>query len=270
MSFNVFTVLALIATVTATVAAINTTDDPSSMVNMDFNNSRNSTMPTVTESSLGANISSSVGLQPSLTTISTKAVVQNANISSSVGLQPSLTTISTKAVVQNANISSSVGLQPSLTTISTKAVVQNGEKQRSDKTAFITIFILVVMCLAAAITCYIVQRKQRRFSVDLHVKNEDAQIPLSDVEPEVFESHNANDMQTFTTVEASSTLGGLDTADGVKGPSEAEVKPAGAPDTGEGELTILDLNEEPTISTKTSMESLDEPLNDNKSNNNRD
>ncbi|XP_076830971.1 uncharacterized protein LOC143476597 isoform X4 [Brachyhypopomus gauderio] len=246
MSFNVFTVLALIATVTATVAAINTTDDPSSMVNMDFNNSRNSTMPTVTESSLGA------------------------NISSSVGLQPSLTTISTKAVVQNANISSSVGLQPSLTTISTKAVVQNGEKQRSDKTAFITIFILVVMCLAAAITCYIVQRKQRRFSVDLHVKNEDAQIPLSDVEPEVFESHNANDMQTFTTVEASSTLGGLDTADGVKGPSEAEVKPAGAPDTGEGELTILDLNEEPTISTKTSMESLDEPLNDNKSNNNRD
>ncbi|XP_076830970.1 uncharacterized protein LOC143476597 isoform X2 [Brachyhypopomus gauderio] len=255
MSFNVFTVLALIATVTATVAAINTTDDPSSMVNMDFNNSRNSTMPTVTESSLGANISSSVGLQPSLTTISTKAVVQNANISSSVGLQPSLTTISTKAVVQNANISSSVGLQPSLTTISTKAVVQNGEKQRSDKTA---------------ITCYIVQRKQRRFSVDLHVKNEDAQIPLSDVEPEVFESHNANDMQTFTTVEASSTLGGLDTADGVKGPSEAEVKPAGAPDTGEGELTILDLNEEPTISTKTSMESLDEPLNDNKSNNNRD
>ncbi|XP_026887228.2 uncharacterized protein si:dkey-27h10.2 isoform X5 [Electrophorus electricus] len=129
---------------------------------------------------------------------------------------------------------------------------------------------------SAAITCYTVQRNQRRFSLDLQGKNTDAQIPLSDVEPEVFESHPPKDMQTFAAVEASST-GGLEMPGGEKGLSEAcqqvkdspaEVSDTGARLTGEGELTIVDLNDkDTTISTKTSMESLDEPLNDNNSNN---
>ncbi|XP_026887225.2 uncharacterized protein si:dkey-27h10.2 isoform X2 [Electrophorus electricus] len=172
--------------------------------------------------------------------------------------------------------SAAVSKHRSTLSSTTHSTTQSAEIHESYKLTYIIIFVLLMMCLAAAITCYTVQRNQRRFSLDLQGKNTDAQIPLSDVEPEVFESHPPKDMQTFAAVEASST-GGLEMPGGEKGLSEAcqqvkdspaEVSDTGARLTGEGELTIVDLNDkDTTISTKTSMESLDEPLNDNNSNN---
>lgn len=119
--------------------------------------------------------------------------------------------------------------------------------------------------------------------MDLHPKHEDAQIPLSTVDAEVFDTTSVKDMQTFTPVESTEPLkdpapesekpeGEKELAD-VKQENQQNLSSTQATenpkDKMEG-LTVVDLTDgEPTISTKTSMESLDDVLNENNSNNTR-
>ncbi|XP_016402032.1 uncharacterized protein LOC107734559 [Sinocyclocheilus rhinocerous] len=148
---------------------------------------------------------------------------------------------------------------------------------------YIIILIIVVLCLSGAVVYCCLQKNSRKYSVDLHPKQEDAQIPLSTVDVEVFDTTSVKDIQTFTPVESTEPLkdpapvkeaekpeGGKESAD-VKQENQPNVSSTQATvntkDKMDG-LTAVDLTDrELTISTKTSMESLDDALNENNSNN---
>ncbi|XP_072533235.1 uncharacterized protein [Salminus brasiliensis] len=153
----------------------------------------------------------------------------------------------------------------------------------SSASYIIIIIIVIILCLIGGLAFYCVQNKTRRFSLDQHSKGEDAHIPLSAVEPEVFEASSTKDMQTFTAAETTGSGETASPADSVekkdeeKAPTEADQQEKdGSADSQAtmplaekpGELTVVDLNDgEPAISNKTSVESLDEALNENNNNN---
>ncbi|XP_066535523.1 putative uncharacterized protein DDB_G0290521 [Hoplias malabaricus] len=161
-------------------------------------------------------------------------------------------------------------------------IVDNNRK----KTIFIIIFSIVIICFVIAIVYCCVQKKSRSFSLDRDGKIEDAQMPLSAMEQEVFETGSRKEMETFTATETSVPATSAPPADGVEkqdgekdesivpeaNQAEKESSPdpltTAPPPEKTGELTVVDLNDgDAAISTKTSVESLDEPLNENNSNN---
>ncbi|XP_043104575.1 uncharacterized protein si:dkey-27h10.2 isoform X2 [Puntigrus tetrazona] len=171
------------------------------------------------------------------------------------------------------------------TTTSTATTTQAAENVGNNGTTYIIIFIIAVLCLAGVVLYCCLKKKSRRYSVDLHPKQEDAQIPLSTVDIEVFDTTSVKDMHTFTPVESTEPLKDPTPVKEAEKPDEekestdakeenqqnlASTEATGNPkDKMEG-LTIVDLNDgEPSISTKTSMESLDDVLNENNSNNTR-
>ncbi|XP_051749846.1 uncharacterized protein si:dkey-27h10.2 isoform X6 [Ctenopharyngodon idella] len=128
-------------------------------------------------------------------------------------------------------------------------------KGKSNGITYIIILIIVVVCISGVVVYCCLQKKSRRYSVDLHPKQEDAHIPLSTVDAEVFDTTSEKesvDVKQENQQNLSST--------------QATVIPKDKT----AELTVVDMTDgEPTISTKTSMESLDDALNDNNSNNTR-
>ncbi|XP_067297475.1 uncharacterized protein si:dkey-27h10.2 [Pseudorasbora parva] len=157
------------------------------------------------------------------------------------------------------------------------------ETGKSYGQTYIIILIIIVVCISGVIIYCCLQKKSRRYSVDLHPKQEDAHIPLSTVDAEVFDTTSVKDMQTFTAVESTEPLkdpdpvkenpeGGKESVD-VKQENQQNLSNTQAtviPKDKMEELTVVDLTDvEPTISTKTSMESLDDALNENNSNNTR-
>ncbi|XP_017556917.1 cell wall protein DAN4 isoform X2 [Pygocentrus nattereri] len=151
----------------------------------------------------------------------------------------------------------------------------------NNRITYIIIFTIVMVCLIVAIVYCCFQNKTRRFSLE-HSKNEDAQIPLSAVEPEVFEASPPKDMQTFSAAEFTIAANSAPPADGAEKqegekatePNQQEKESSTGTQTTvplsdkPSELTVVDLSDgDPAISTKTSVESLDVPLNENNSNN---
>ncbi|KAL6487766.1 hypothetical protein MHYP_G00043920 [Metynnis hypsauchen] len=206
---------------------------------------------------------------------------------------PSKTTAHTVTSGPNTAISSSPPVsqtvkkpQTEKTSPSEPATIQQTtstpENSSSSRITYIIIFIIVIVCLIAAIVYCCVQNKTRRFSLE-HSKNEDAQIPLSAVEPEVFEASPPKDMQTFNAAESSMPANSAPPADGAEKqegekaatePNQQEKESSAGTQTTlplsekPSELTVVDLSDgDPAISTKTSVESLDVPLNENNSNN---
>ncbi|XP_051749837.1 uncharacterized protein si:dkey-27h10.2 isoform X5 [Ctenopharyngodon idella] len=158
-------------------------------------------------------------------------------------------------------------------------------KGKSNGITYIIILIIVVVCISGVVVYCCLQKKSRRYSVDLHPKQEDAHIPLSTVDAEVFDTTSEKDIQTFTPAESTEPLkdpgpaketekpeGGKESVD-VKQENQQNLSSTQAtviPKDKTAELTVVDMTDgEPTISTKTSMESLDDALNDNNSNNTR-
>ncbi|XP_051558958.1 uncharacterized protein LOC127443927 [Myxocyprinus asiaticus] len=151
---------------------------------------------------------------------------------------------------------------------------------KSYGSVYIIITIILVLCIVGVIVYCCLHKNTRRYSVDLHSKQEDAQIPLSTVDGEVFDSTSVKDMKTFSAVESSMLLKDSE-------PVKEDKKPGGDNETADvkkehnensqvkenpkaEELIVVDLTDgELAISTKTSFESLDEPLNENNSNNTR-
>ncbi|XP_067258604.1 uncharacterized protein si:dkey-27h10.2 isoform X2 [Chanodichthys erythropterus] len=129
------------------------------------------------------------------------------------------------------------------------------EKEKSNGLTYIIILIIVVVCISGVVVYCCLQKNSRRYSVDLHPKQEDAHIPLSTVDAEVFDTTSdkeSADVKQENQQNLSST--------------QATVIPKDKT----AELTVVDMTDgEPTISTKTSMESLDDVLNENNSNNSR-
>ncbi|XP_016389844.1 uncharacterized protein LOC107725183 [Sinocyclocheilus rhinocerous] len=147
--------------------------------------------------------------------------------------------------------------------------------------AYIIIFIIAVLCLSGVVVYYCLKKKSRKYSVDYHPKQEDAQIPLSTVDVEVFDTTSVKDMQTFTPVESTEPAPVKESEKPERGKESADVKQENQHNLSSTQvtenpkdkmevLTVVDLTDgEPTISTKTSMESLDDVLNENNSNNTR-
>lgn len=159
------------------------------------------------------------------------------------------------------------------------------ERVKGHGATYIIILIIVVVCISGVLIYCCLQKKSRKYSVDLHPKQEDAQIPLSTVDVEVFDTTSVKDMQTFTPVESTEPLknlepvkeaekpeGGKESVD-VKQENQQDLSRTQAkviPKDKTEEMTVVDISDvEPTISTKTSMESLDDALNENNSNNTR-
>ncbi|XP_042613967.1 uncharacterized protein LOC122145280 isoform X1 [Cyprinus carpio] len=148
--------------------------------------------------------------------------------------------------------------------------------------AYTVILLIVVLCLSGIVVYCCLQKNSRKYSVDLHPK-QDAQIPLSTMDIEVFDTTSVKDIQTFTPVESTEPLkdpapvkeaekpeGGKESAD-VKQEIQQNLSSTQATvntkDQTDG-LAAVDLTDgELTISTKTSMESLDDVLNENNCNN---
>nr|XP_021326893.1 uncharacterized protein si:dkey-27h10.2 isoform X4 [Danio rerio] len=146
----------------------------------------------------------------------------------------------------------------------------------------IIILVIAVLCITGVVVYCCLQKNSRKYSVDLHPKKEDAQIPLSTVDAEVFDTTSEKDLQTFAPVEpvkdpdigkeAEKPEEGKEIPD-VKQENQQNLSTPEAtviPNDKKDELTVVDLTDaEPAISTKTSMESLDDTLNENNSNNTR-
>ncbi|KAG9275690.1 hypothetical protein AMEX_G10239 [Astyanax mexicanus] len=151
--------------------------------------------------------------------------------------------------------------------------------------SYIIIILVIILCITGAIGFCCYQNKSRTFSLDRSSKSEDAHIPLSTVEPEVFEASASKDMETFTATETSGTVESSPPAEAVEKKEEEKAAPAAEAPQPEKEssaesqatvplvekpeeLTVVDLNdEEQAISNKTSIETLEETPNENNSNN---
>ncbi|XP_077102946.1 uncharacterized protein LOC143753930 isoform X1 [Siphateles boraxobius] len=170
-------------------------------------------------------------------------------------------------------------------TTSKTTITRAQEPVKSHGATYIIILIIVVVCISGVVVYCCLQKKSRKYSVDLHPKQEDAQIPLSTVDVEVFDTTSVKDVQTFTPVESTEPLKNLEPVKEAGKPegrkesvdvkqenqqnlssTQAKVIPKDKTE----EMTVVDISDvEPTISTKTSMESLDDALNENNSNNTR-
>ncbi|XP_016089848.1 uncharacterized protein [Sinocyclocheilus grahami] len=167
------------------------------------------------------------------------------------------------------------------TTTSKETITQATQPIQNPWPTYIIIFIIAVLCLSGIVVYCCLKKKSRKYSVELHPKQEDAQIPLSTVDVEVFDTTSVKDMQTFTPVESTKPAPVKESEKPEEGKESADVKQENQQnlsstqatenpkDKIEG-LTVVDLTDgERTISTKTSMESLDDVLNENNSNNTR-
>ncbi|XP_056595734.1 uncharacterized protein si:dkey-27h10.2 isoform X4 [Triplophysa dalaica] len=148
------------------------------------------------------------------------------------------------------------------------------ESTRSNHgSTYVIILVIIIVCIIGGTAFCCLQKKSRRYSVDLHPKKEEAQIPLSTVDGEVFDSTPVKDMQTFSPVESNMPIKdpkpvvAAEKPDGEK-EEQSNTQAIVIPEDKAVELTIVDLTEgEMTISTKTSIETLDEPPNENNNNN---
>ncbi|XP_027023522.1 protein let-653 isoform X1 [Tachysurus fulvidraco] len=156
------------------------------------------------------------------------------------------------------------------TTATTTAKKDEGTDQpRSSVYIFVLLFfILAVAVLGIIFFC--VKGNRKRFSVDIHDKHEDAQIPLASVEQEICESSSKGaDMKTFTTEESSPT-DNIEETEEQKAPTETDqqVKESPAQTEAPAEKPAESTIEDDTTSNKTSVETLNDMLNENNSNNN--
>ncbi|KAK7930561.1 hypothetical protein WMY93_006956 [Mugilogobius chulae] len=66
----------------------------------------------------------------------------------------------------------------------------------SDLTGIIIVVVLIIIALLAGLVCYVARSRGRRYSVDLTSRPDEAQIPLSTVEPEgLVETVTSNGLQ---------------------------------------------------------------------------
>ncbi|XP_060729099.1 uncharacterized protein si:dkey-27h10.2 [Tachysurus vachellii] len=152
---------------------------------------------------------------------------------------------------------------------STTTKEPNEESPRSSVYIFVLLFVILAVAVLGIIF-FCVKSNRKRFSVDIHDKHEDAQIPLASVEQEMCESSSKGaDMKTFTTEESSPT-DNIEETEEQKAPTEGDKQTKESPAQSEApaEKPAGSTIEDDAASNKTSMETLDDVLNENNSNNN--
>lgn len=71
-----------------------------------------------------------------------------------------------------------------------------------DSTGIIIIIVIIIIALVFAVACFFARKRGRRYSVDLTSRPDEANIPLSAVEPEMhIDTVPQNGLQTFESVE---------------------------------------------------------------------
>ncbi|XP_073808640.1 uncharacterized protein si:dkey-27h10.2 isoform X3 [Danio rerio] len=176
-------------------------------------------------------------------------------------------------VSTNATIQTTTRTRTSITTCTTTTTKAPEPKKHGP--ANIIILVIAVLCITGVVVYCCLQKNSRKYSVDLHPKKEDAQIPLSTVDAEVFDTTSEKVEPVKDPdigKEAEKPEEGKEIPD-VKQENQQNLSTPEAtviPNDKKDELTVVDLTDaEPAISTKTSMESLDDTLNENNSNNTR-
>ncbi|XP_071768297.2 uncharacterized protein LOC139921824 [Centroberyx gerrardi] len=121
-------------------------------------------------------------------------------------------------------------------TKTTTATTEKNTSEMSDSTGIIIIIVIVLAALVLGVACYISRKRARRYSVDFHSRPDDAQIPLSTVEPDAHvDSVSQNGMQTFTSAEPDT-----------KEPQEPAAKPEGQEEQrAEADKSVVDPSTDP-------------------------
>ncbi|XP_061778959.1 uncharacterized protein [Nerophis lumbriciformis] len=138
----------------------------------------------------------------SITEMSTTAKYNSSNTSStSMGYANTTTTIITWTQL------TSDGPDTTRTTVTTTKMKDQKDKRTTakpfmkktyDSTGIIVLVLIIIIAIGFSLACCFVRRRQRRYSVDFHSRPDEANVPLSTVEPEApVDSASHNGLQTF-------------------------------------------------------------------------
>nr|XP_020484254.1 cell wall protein RTB1-like [Labrus bergylta] len=88
------------------------------------------------------------------------------------------------------------------------------DEKKNDSTGIVILIIIIIIVLGFGVVCFFARKRGRRYSVDFTSRPDDANIPLSIVDPELpINTVPQNGLQTFESVEST------------KEPQEPETKP---------------------------------------------
>ncbi|XP_061586659.1 uncharacterized protein si:dkey-27h10.2 isoform X2 [Cololabis saira] len=120
----------------------------------------------------------------------------------------------------NTPAAASFPTTPSPTQMKTASTTKNDDKtttssKNSDKTGIIILIVIIIAAVIFVLACLLARKKKRRYSVDLHSRPDEANIPLSTMEPELLvEAESEKGLKTFEGIETPP-----------KEPEEPEAKP---------------------------------------------
>ncbi|XP_042341039.1 mucin-2 isoform X2 [Plectropomus leopardus] len=191
---------------------------------------------TTTSAELGQNSSNPTIVTPLYTTtgISRTINMPAVTVGSTMNITEGNSTIPPSTTKQNSNEGLSNAsqstmaprttpkpLETSKSTISTTKPSQHTNKPNatprvaSDFTGIIILVVIILVAVGFGVACYVSRRRGRRYSVDFNSRPDDANIPLSTIEPELpIDSTPQNGLQTFESTETTT-----------KEPQEPEAKP---------------------------------------------
>lgn len=77
----------------------------------------------------------------------------------------------------------------------------NPDLQGDSTTAIVIIVVIVIIAVVFCVACFFSRKRGRNYSIDLTSRPDEANIPLSTVEPEPLDSGPQNGLQTFESVD---------------------------------------------------------------------
>ncbi|XP_034413192.1 uncharacterized protein LOC117747697 isoform X2 [Cyclopterus lumpus] len=156
----------------------------------------------------------------SVTAIETSTGNGFTRASSTVNLSPSVTPLSvtTASSTNNGNANDTMNSTMGSSTILPFTTMQQGTTLKPtkstavDNTGIVVVVVIILVALGFGVACFFIRKRGRRASVDFTSRQDEANIPLSTVEPELpIDAVPQNGLQTFESTE--------------KEPQEPEAKP---------------------------------------------
>ncbi|XP_034413028.1 uncharacterized protein LOC117747697 isoform X1 [Cyclopterus lumpus] len=168
--------------------------------------------------------SSTVNLSPSVTPLSvtTASSTNNGNANDTMNSTMGSSTILPFTTMQQGGASSTITttksnkLSKSTTTTKTiknkRTTLKPTKSTAVDNTGIVVVVVIILVALGFGVACFFIRKRGRRASVDFTSRQDEANIPLSTVEPELpIDAVPQNGLQTFESTE--------------KEPQEPEAKP---------------------------------------------
>ncbi|KAG7333733.1 hypothetical protein KOW79_002140 [Hemibagrus wyckioides] len=202
-----------------------------------------------------------------------------SNVSTTLKTTKGVTSPAVERITTKVTPSSSGGNgNNNITVKSTTTKKTTSDHSKKTNNGAVYVFVLVILILIVVIfgiIYFCVKRQRKRFTADITGKHEDAQIPLASVEPEICDSSSKGaDLKTFmkTNSEESPPTDTTEKTEEQKALSEADQEVKESPDKSEApdekpSEPLVD-DADPAASTQTSVETLNDVLNENNSNNN--